>query len=92
MLVSLNNFIKPIQSVKHYIGTERSEPITDTEEMDNDDLFVASRCTSPVASLDDSDSNVDRVVYEVDDSDDSNAAVEKPAESAQAELSAQMTS
>jgi hypothetical protein len=66
---------------------------------DNDDLFLssASRGTSPIDSGNDDDDDTDiDVVYEVDDSDDNDedaiaSELEKPAESAQAELSTQIT-
>jgi hypothetical protein len=61
----------------------------DNDNDDNDDLFTeqASRGTSPLNSSNDTDdANANDVVYEVIDDDD--VIIERPAESAQAELSA----
>jgi hypothetical protein len=61
----------------------------DNDNDNNDDLFTeqASRSTSPLNSSNDTDdADADDVVYEVTDDDD--VIIERPAESAQAELSA----
>jgi hypothetical protein len=61
----------------------------DSDNDDNDDLFTeqASRGTSPLNSSNDTDdADANDVVYEVTDDDD--VIIERPAESAQAELSA----
>jgi hypothetical protein len=61
----------------------------DNDNDDNDDLFTeqASRGTSPLNSSNDTDdADANDVVYEVTDDDD--VIIERPAESAQAELSA----
>ena len=61
---------------------------TDDNNDDNNDLFTeqASHGTSPIDSGNDTNDADDNVVYEVTDDDD--VIIEKPAESAQAELSA----
>ena len=60
---------------------------TDDNNDDNNDLFTeqASCGTSPIDSGNDTNDADDNVVYEVTDDDD--VIIEKPAESAQAELS-----
>ena len=60
---------------------------TDDDNDDNDNLFTeqASCGTSPIDSGNNTDDADDNVVYKVMDNDD--VIIEKPAESAQAELS-----
>jgi len=75
-----------IQYIIHYNTDIEDDDNDDT----NDDLFplTASIATSPIDSSNNDDNDID-VVYEVDDSDN-DTVLEKPAESAQAELGMQI--